>query len=177
VLSTSRSRVLSQANSEKQLLVMLSWVRSLQSELHSTSHPESEQELLGEMQSQIPSPGHMGDKEPTTGTTVVDTGGGGGLPVQFNPVSKSNSKPESQASSEKHLLLLSMVKSLQSAAQSTWHMSQLVLVEIQSHAVVPGHTKTTGPTGLIMPPSTGDMTSVVTIGGGCVDDGVQASLD
>ena len=79
----------------------------------------------------------MGDKEPTTGTTVVGTGGGGGLPGQFNPVSKSNSKPESQASSEKHLLLLSMVKSLQSAVQSTWHLSQLVLGEIQSHACMP----------------------------------------
>ena len=69
----------------------------------------------------------MGDKEPTTGTTVVDTSGGGGIPVQFKPVSKSNSNPESQASSEKHLLLLSMIKSLQSAVHSTWHMSQLAL--------------------------------------------------
>ena len=79
----------------------------------------------------------MSDREPTTGTTVVETGVDEGLPGQFNPVSNSSSNPGSQASSEKHLLLLSMVKSLQSAVHSTWHLSQLVLGEIQLHAVVP----------------------------------------
>jgi len=110
----------------------------------------------------------MGDMDPSTG-----------LPGQVNPVSNSSSNPGSQASSEKHLLLLSMVKSLQSAVQSTWHMSQLGLGEIQSHAVLPGQTKSTGPTGLIMPSSTGGVTSVVTVGGGCVGGGagLQASLD
>ena len=82
----------------------------------------------------------MSDREPTTGTTVVETGVDEGLPGQFNPVSNSSSNPGSQASSEKHLLLLSMVKSLQSAVQSTWHMSQLEPGEIQSQAVLPRDT-------------------------------------